>query len=263
MCKLIITAALFVGRIDTPFLADGVGRVGPVELDNYPNIFLKDVLSHEAHRHPFIELLGVMYLMKLRYGENFGKRAGSTWRLIFVLALFPWLNKYRILEKEEPDVADELELDVEAEDVLPFERTHLDQSDGAPPKRPSSLMKKFQSVRSTFKDGDDGASASFQKRPSLLSTRASMRGSLLVEELEVTRQSELQQHYTDLELKVVDLRSENEGLQAEVERLRQELGHRKTIRFQSANNTEDLHQMRQSMDRRALVQDLVDQDTSE
>lgn len=51
MCKLLITAALFVGRIDTPFLAPGIGRVGNMELDNYPTIFLKDVLSHEAHRY--------------------------------------------------------------------------------------------------------------------------------------------------------------------------------------------------------------------
>lgn len=68
MCKLILAAALFVGRIDTPVLADGVGRFGNFEIDNYPYIFYKDILSHEAHRHPYIELLGVMYLMKLRYG---------------------------------------------------------------------------------------------------------------------------------------------------------------------------------------------------
>ena len=29
MCKLLIMAALYVGRIDTPFLAPGVGRVKP------------------------------------------------------------------------------------------------------------------------------------------------------------------------------------------------------------------------------------------
>lgn len=51
MCKLIVTAALFVGRIDTPFLADGVGRFGRLELDNYPNIFLKDILTHEGESY--------------------------------------------------------------------------------------------------------------------------------------------------------------------------------------------------------------------
>ena len=94
--KLLLTAALYVGRIDTPFLAPGVGQLGGFELDNYPRIFVKDVLAQEAHRHPYIETLGVMYLMKLRYGDHFGKRAGSAWRLVFVYALMPWLNTYRI-----------------------------------------------------------------------------------------------------------------------------------------------------------------------
>lgn len=96
MIKLLLTAALYVGRIDTFFLAPGVGRAGNVELDNYPRIFLKEILSHEAHRHPYIDLLGVIYLMKLRHGDEFGNRAGATWRLIFVYALMPWLHKYRI-----------------------------------------------------------------------------------------------------------------------------------------------------------------------
>ena len=82
-----------------------------MELDNYPSIFLKDILSHEAHRHPYIELMGVMYLMKLRYGENFGKRAGSTWRLIFVYALMPWLNKYRIIDRNKEEV-DKMDVDI-------------------------------------------------------------------------------------------------------------------------------------------------------
>lgn len=45
MVKLLVAAALYVGRIDTPFLAPGVGRVGSFEIDTYPAIFLKDILS--------------------------------------------------------------------------------------------------------------------------------------------------------------------------------------------------------------------------
>ena len=37
-----------------------------------------------------------MYLMKLNYGKEFGTVAGAQWRMLFVLALFPWLRNYRV-----------------------------------------------------------------------------------------------------------------------------------------------------------------------
>ncbi|CAB9514932.1 expressed unknown protein [Seminavis robusta] len=94
--KLLLASATFIGRVDTPFLAHNVGRIGPLELDSAPIIHMKEILSHEAHRHPYIEQLGVIYLMKLRYSDDFGNRAGTCWRLLFVYALMPWLSKYRI-----------------------------------------------------------------------------------------------------------------------------------------------------------------------
>ena len=48
MVKLLIAAGMSIGRIDTPFLAPGVGRIGPIELDNSPTVHLKDMLSHEV-----------------------------------------------------------------------------------------------------------------------------------------------------------------------------------------------------------------------
>ena len=39
-------------------------------------------------------------MMKLRYGDRFGRKSGSTWRLLFVFALMPWLQKYRIKNNE-------------------------------------------------------------------------------------------------------------------------------------------------------------------
>jgi hypothetical protein len=101
MIKLLLAAATCIGRIDRPFLASGVGQIGPITLDHYHMVHNKDILSHEAHRHPYIELLGVLYMMKLRFGKNFGDGAGSTWRLLFVYALFPWLHQYRVKARPE------------------------------------------------------------------------------------------------------------------------------------------------------------------
>lgn len=42
--------------------------------------------------------------MKLRYGEKFGIRAGSCWRLLFVYVLMPWLHQYRVSAR--PSIAE-------------------------------------------------------------------------------------------------------------------------------------------------------------
>jgi len=98
--KLLLAAGMWIGKIDRPFLASGVGNLwGYFELDGYPSIFQRDILSHEAHRHPWIELFGAMMMMKLRYGDSFARSAGSSWRLIFVYSLLPWLSKYRTLTR--------------------------------------------------------------------------------------------------------------------------------------------------------------------
>jgi len=96
MAKLLVIACAYIGRIDRPFLAKGVGEIGKSEIDSYPAVHTKDILIQEAHRHPFLELLGAMYMMKLRYADHFGKTAGSCWRLLFIYALFPWLSQYRV-----------------------------------------------------------------------------------------------------------------------------------------------------------------------
>lgn len=67
--------------------------------DAYPTIFRKDILAHEAHRHPFLELLGTMYMMKIRHDEKFVNRAGYSFRLVFTVALMPWVRKYRVLAR--------------------------------------------------------------------------------------------------------------------------------------------------------------------
>mmetsp|Transcript_6163 Transcript_6163/g.9174 ORF Transcript_6163/g.9174 Transcript_6163/m.9174 type:complete len:595 (-) Transcript_6163:1029-2813(-) len=101
--KLVLASFLYIGRIDTPFISPEAGEIFGSELDAYPTAFLKDVVSHEAHHHPYLERLGVMYMMKLRYGDSFAKTSGSCWRLLFVFALMPWMRKYRLMQQHEND----------------------------------------------------------------------------------------------------------------------------------------------------------------
>ena len=44
-------------------------------------------------------MLGLMYLLKLRHGDDFCTTTGSSWRLIFVYVLMPWLSKYRAMRR--------------------------------------------------------------------------------------------------------------------------------------------------------------------
>lgn len=47
-----------------------------------------------------MERWSTLYLLKLRHGPKFGNQAGAAWRILFVLALMPWMRKYR----QYPDV---------------------------------------------------------------------------------------------------------------------------------------------------------------
>ena len=80
-------------------LAEDADQLGPMTLDIFPFIFRKDILTHEAHRHPYLERIGLIYMTKLRH-ESFGNTACTSWRLLFVFALMPWLRKYRLRSGE-------------------------------------------------------------------------------------------------------------------------------------------------------------------
>lgn len=77
--------------------------MGRIEMDPIPTVQMRGILLQEAHRHPYIEALGSMYLLKLRYGPRFCTSAGSCWRLVFVHALMPWLKKHRLIEMFDQD----------------------------------------------------------------------------------------------------------------------------------------------------------------
>ena len=54
-CELFLIIACYLGRLDTPVLANGVGVIYNIAIDSYPITFRKDLLSHDAHRHPYLE----------------------------------------------------------------------------------------------------------------------------------------------------------------------------------------------------------------
>lgn len=107
LTQFLLAAAFWIGRIDVPFLADNVGLLG-YKFDYVPMFYIQDILVHEAHRHPYIERLGAMYLMRLAR-KDFVSKANNAWRQLFLLSLMPWLMRYRVHGKNrvEDSVSDQ------------------------------------------------------------------------------------------------------------------------------------------------------------
>ena len=114
--KLLLVAVWYIGRIDAPLLAGGAGYVGTVPLDAYPVAFRKNILQIESTRHPYIERVGQLFLLKLIHGKGFISRAGATWRLLFVLTLMPWVRKWRINVSKDADLTDSEDFTLDSDD---------------------------------------------------------------------------------------------------------------------------------------------------
>jgi len=98
VAKILIASLLYISRIDTNLLSLDL-NIGPLQ-DSFPKYFRQELLSQESHKHPWLETLGKLYMMKYRYRGSFVSSAGYTYRLIFALSLLPYLRKYRLCNRE-------------------------------------------------------------------------------------------------------------------------------------------------------------------
>lgn len=77
---IFLIAIFYIGRIDTPFLAPGVGEIGDLVLDSSPVSYRKDLLSHEVRarrdllivimRHPIVSSHRASYVSIISSGPS-------------------------------------------------------------------------------------------------------------------------------------------------------------------------------------------------
>ena len=156
------------------FMAPGIGEVGPIKLDGLPFAFRRDLLSHEAHRHPYLELFGLICLVKLRCGASgFATRSHSALRLLAVLTLMPWLKKYRQQPSSNASMA------ADSDDTA-----HTQESDAIITSKNKESSRKSSSLRTRSNDDTDLSFSALRQKKEKLARKLQ----------EVTRQLESLRH---------------------------------------------------------------------
>lgn len=97
----------------------------------------------------YIERLGKMYLMKIHHGNAFVNAAGSTWRVVFVLAFMPWLRQYRYMARYGDDWKAEIKL-ANRRSMLSLKNSKHDGEDGNAGK--VDIQKTFQAAKHVAAD---------------------------------------------------------------------------------------------------------------
>lgn len=157
LVQFLLASAFWIGRIDVPFLSNDV-RFGGYHFDTSPTSYRKDILLHDTHRHPFMLRLGSMYLMKLAYGDKFSSPAGTCWRNLFVIALMPWIKRYRVFENSSDDERDHYEVWVKEKSTIgllsPEEEEEGDQ--GATKQSPGRMSQTIEVAENALVSGYEG-----------------------------------------------------------------------------------------------------------
>ena len=65
----------------------------------------------------------MLYLLKLYNGKDFGTQAGAYWRMLFVLALMPWMRNYRVHLDQQVQPEDD-------EDAISIRQQLVNEMDG-------------------------------------------------------------------------------------------------------------------------------------